>query len=160
MKLMPEFQELLKHFNTCGVEYVLVGGYALAYHGHPRATKDIDLFIGTEGDNAARVRAALDAFGFSGIGPTIDNLQDSATVIRFGAPPNMVDLLKSIDGLGFRETFNNSLVNTVADLPVRIISREDLIRNKRASQRYQDLADLEALGELQPRRKFTDGGGL
>ena len=151
MKLTPEFRELLGLFNSFDVEYMVVGGYALAFHGHPRSTKDIDVFIHNTLSNAERVQAALGASGFDGDEVSLSDLQDPDIVVRFGAPPNMVDILKRIDGVSFPEAFAPSTWINVDGLELRLISRECLVRNKKASGRYQDLADLEALGEIEPR---------
>ena len=149
MKLTDEFRELLLLFNASGVKYVLVGGYALAYHGHPRATKDIDLHISTDELNARRVQDALLRFGFDEA-PPLSDITDPQVILRFGAPPTMVDLIKHIDGVLFEEAYGSAEEADIDGVPVRVINREHLVANKRASGRYQDLADLQALGEIPP----------
>jgi len=152
MNLAAEFLELLAQFNSFGVKYAIVGGYALAYHGHPRATKDIDVFVDNSPENIQRLSKALECFGFSSGELSQEALRDPRLVIRFGAPPNMVDILKTIDGVNFEEVYCSAVRLLVSDVQVQIISREMLVKNKAASGRYQDLADLEALGEIKGRK--------
>ncbi len=141
------FKEFVASFNAHAVEYLVVGGYALAAHGRPRYTGDIDLWIRATKDIAARVLAALADFGFAGLNITADDLIRPGNVIQLGYPPRRIDLLTSIDGVGF-EACHAQRQNFVFDgVELPIIGLADFKTNKRASGRKQDLADLEALGD-------------
>jgi hypothetical protein len=145
--LNRDFKEFVASFNAHAVEYLVVGGYALAAHGRPRYTGDIDLWIRATNDNAACVLAALGDFGFAGLKITVEDLTRPGNVIQLGYPPRRIDLLTSIDGVGFEACHaqrQNFVIDGV-DLP--IISLADFKANKRASGRAQDLADLEALDD-------------
>jgi hypothetical protein len=136
--------------NSGGVEYLVVGGYAVAFHGHPRATGDLDLWIATSPENVSRVRRALTEFGFSeelvGSAP----LHVRGKVIRMGTPPLRIALLTSISGVVFDACYRRREAHIEAhiadEVEVAFISRADLLANKRAAGRTQDLADLEVLG--------------
>jgi hypothetical protein len=145
--LNRDFKEFVASFNAHAVEYLVVGGYALAAHGRPRYTGDIDLWIRATHDNAVRVLAALADFGFAGLNITADDLMRPDNVIQLGYPPRRIDLLTSIDGVGF-EACHAQRQNFVFDsVELPIIGLADFKANKRASGRKQDLADLEALGD-------------
>ncbi len=147
MDLPRDFSELLASFNANGVEYVLVGGYALAHHGTPRFTGDLDLFVRPTPDNARRIMAALDAFGFGGVGLAAEDFCVPDRVIQLGRPPVRVDLLTSIDGVSWEQAAGGAEACRVDDQPVPVIGRREFVANKRASGRPTDLADLDALGE-------------
>ncbi len=146
MKIPKDFADLLTAFDACGVEYMVVGGYAVGHHGVPRATKDLDLFV-SGGDNLARVAAALASFGLpSSIADRARSLGDSE-VLWFGKPPLRVDLLRSITGVSFEEAYPRAETVVLEGTPVKIIGRADLLANKRAAGRPQDLADAARLGD-------------
>ncbi len=147
MEIQEDFRDLLRLFNENGVEYIVVGGYALAYHGVPRFTGDIDLWIGISRDNAQSVLKALVEFGFGGVGVTVEDLSAEDKIVQLGYPPVRIDLITSIDGVVWQDAFANSIETMYGDVPIRLISKDDFIKNKRASGRHKDLADLEALGE-------------
>jgi hypothetical protein len=138
----PDFRDILSAFNAEGVEYLVVGAYALAAHGHPRATGDIDLWINAQPDNADRVWRALVRFG----APVDDLRRDDLTrpdlIFQIGIAPRRVDVLTGIDGVDFAAAWPDRLSVHLGDLNVPVISREFLMRNKRACGRPQDLADL------------------
>jgi len=137
---------VLSLLNAHAVEYVVVGSYALSFHGHPRATGDMDIWIRRTPDNAARVVKALADFGFAGLGFTSQDLLEEK-VIQLGMPPVRIDLMTELDGLTPDEVWNGRAAGRFGDVPVFFIGREAFIRNKRALGRHKDLADLEALGE-------------
>lgn len=145
--LTSDFKEFAGLLNSNGVEYLIVGGYALAVHGHPRYTGDLDFWIGHAPDNAARVLAALQQFGFGALGITLDDLSTPGQVIQLGDPPARIDLLTSIDGVDFRQARERRQVVQIDGIDLPFISLEDFKANKRASGRLKDLADLESLGE-------------
>jgi hypothetical protein len=145
IRLPNDFKEFLQFLHSENVEYLLVGGYAVGYHGHPRATGDIDIWINPTAANAQRLASALRQFGFSPT--TIDPrmFEQPHQVFSIGVPPISIELLTSVSGLQFDEAFADR-VNTVLDgVQVTVISLEMLKANKRASGRLKDLADLESL---------------
>lgn len=151
-RLPEDFEELLGAFEREGVEYLIVGGYAVGAHGRPRATKDIDLWIGG-GENLDRVARALLAFGMpSTLG---DAVRASAPdeVIWFGAPPRRVDLLRSIDGVSFDSARSRGVRTRLGDLEVSIIGLDDLITNKKTAGRDTDLVDARHLEEIRASRE-------
>ena len=147
MEVHPDFSELLKLFSNFDVEYVIVGGYALAYHGAPRYTGDLDLLISTDANNVRRVLSALREFGFSSSTLTEADLTQAGRFVRLGHPPVRVDLLTSISGVTWEEVRTSRVEGKYGDTKVFFIGREEFLRNKRASGRAKDFADVEALGE-------------
>jgi hypothetical protein len=141
----PDFKELLSEFNARGVEYLLVGAYALAAHGHVRATGDLDLWVRPEGANAKRVLEALKAYGAPLQGLTESDLSRPDTVFQIGVAPLRIDILTSIDGVDFAEAWAGRSATRFADQPIAVLSVRHLIRNKRTVGRPQDLADVEWL---------------
>jgi len=146
VNIPKDFREFLRSLSDNSVEYVVVGGYALAFHGAPRFTGDIDILIRPTGENAQRLITALGDFGFSELKLTVQDFTSIDQVVQLGVPPMRIDLLTSIDGVDFATAAGGSLRVEIADLTVPIIGRDALITNKRASGRPKDLADLEALG--------------
>jgi len=146
--LPNDLRELLLAFNAHGVEYLLVGGYAVGIHAEPRATKDLDIFVRPERPNAEIVYRALAAFGapLTGVAPG-DFCDDPATVFQIGQPPLRIGILQQFDGVTFDEAWPNRIEAQMDGIPVHVISAEDLIRNKLASGRLRDLADAEAIRE-------------
>lgn len=148
MEIQQDFRELLQLFNEQKVKYLVVGGYALAFHGAPRFTGDIDLWVRTSIKNADKIINALNDFGFGSLGINKEDLTQNDQVLQLGYPPVRIDIMTSIDGVDFDEAFNNSLITNYGDIEIKIISKDDFIKNKRATGRHKDLADIEALGEL------------
>lgn len=140
-----DFVELLREFSAQSVEYLVVGAHALAAHGHVRATKDLDVWIRPTPENAARVYRALRAFGAPLNDLKEEDLATAGTVFQIGVAPVRIDVLTEIDGVGFEEAWVNRVTASFGGVPTAVLSREDLIRNKRASGRLQDLADVERL---------------
>ena len=143
--LTSDFKEFAGLLNSNGVEYLVVGGYALAAHGHPRYTGDLDFWVGANAVNAERVLDALSRFGFGELGITKDDLTAPNQVIQLGYPPGRIDLLTSIDGVRFADCYARRMTLSVDGIPLNFISLEDFKANKKAAGRYRDLADLEAL---------------
>ena len=144
--LPPDFREFFQLLNANRVEYLLIGGYAVGFHGYPRPTADVDVWIQTSPDNARRVLAALEAFGFgAGAGANIELLTTPGNVIRMGIPPLRIEIQTEISGVQFEECYARRLVEDLDGIPVPIICIDDLKRNKRAAGRHKDLADLDNL---------------
>lgn len=139
-------KQLLSAFNENRVKYVVVGGYAVFVHAQPRMTKDLDVFIESSPANAKSVYTALSQFGAPLHDITVGDFELPATVVRVGVPPICVDILQAIDGLDFPTVYAGSIEYLVDDeVPARYISADDLITNKLASGRPQDLADVAAI---------------
>ena len=141
----PDFRDMLSAFFAEGVEFIVVGAYALAAHGLPRATGDIDLWVGTTGENPRRVRQALIRFGAPVETLSEDDLRRPELIFQIGIAPQRIDVLTSIDGVDFAEAWTNRLMTGVEGLAVPVLSRKHIIQNKRAAGRPQDLADVERL---------------
>lgn len=147
MEVQPDFKELLALLNEHKVDYLIVGGYALAFHGAPRFTGDIDIFVRPELANAKRVLKALAEFGFTFSNLHLDDFTNPNKVVQLGVPPVRIDLITSISGVSWEEAEAHKEPGTFGDVPVFYIGRTQYISNKRASGRKKDLADIEALGE-------------
>lgn len=143
--LNQDFKEFAGLLASNRVDYLIVGGYALAAHGHPRYTGDLDFWIGTDTGNAWRVLSALRDFGFGDLNIQLEDLTQPGQVIQLGYPPRRIDLLTSIDGVEFDGCMTRKLVVHIDGLALNFIGRDDLLINKRASARPQDLADVDAL---------------
>ena len=143
--LTPDFKEFAALLNSNAVEYMVVGGYALAAYGHPRYTGDLDFWVGTRTDNADRVLAALAEFGFASLGIRKEDLTSPNQVIQLGYPPARIDLLTSIDGVDFAECYLRRMTALVDGVELGFIGLDDFKTNKKAVGRLKDLADLEAL---------------
>jgi hypothetical protein len=145
MDLHPDFSDLLAEFARFEVRYALIGGYAVGIYTKPRATKDLDLLVSGEGDNLTRVAHALAAFGApSHVVASARNMSPTE-VVYLGSPPLRIDLLRAADGVDTESVLERAITLELEQLSVRVISREDLLTNKRASGRPQDLADVFAL---------------
>ena len=147
METQPDFRELLALFDAHHVEYMIVGGYALAFHGAPRFTGDLDILVKPDPDNAQRILAALEAFGFVSSGLTARDFVRPDQVVQLGVPPVRIDLITSLTGVSWDEAFAGRIAGLYGDFPAFYIGREQFIANKRAAGRKKDLADLEVLGE-------------
>jgi hypothetical protein len=146
MPLPEEWRAFIESLNSNGVEYLIVGAVALAYHGFPRYTGDLDVLVRNTPANTTRLESALAAFGFASLGLKAIDFADSYRVIQLGVPPNRIDLLTSITGVPFDEAWADRVDADLEGTRVSFISRAGLIRNKRLTGRAQDRADLEALG--------------
>ena len=142
--LNRDFKECVASFNAHGVEYLVVGGYALAAHGHPRYTGDIDFWIRPTPDNIARLLQVLDEFGFGSLGLAASDFS-TESVIQLGRPPRRIDLLTAIDGVEFDACFARRERVASDGVELNVIGLEDFKINKRATGRLKDLADLESL---------------
>jgi hypothetical protein len=147
MEVQPDFRDLLELFNEFEVEFLIIGGYALAFHGAPRYTGDIDIFIKPDPDNASRVMKALDAFGFGSVGLKTEDFKYPDKVVQLGVPPVRIDIVTSVTDVTWETAVSNRVQGKYGDVIVHYLGRNEFIRNKRAIGRKRDLADLEALGE-------------
>ena len=146
MMLLPkDFKELLQLLNSKKVEYLVVGGYAVALYGYPRATGDMDIWIAISKDNAHKTVEALKEFGFNTPQLKKELFLEKEKNIRMGNPPLRIEILTSIDGVEFAECYRNKNTVTIDGIGINFISLENLKKNKKASGRYQDLADIENL---------------
>jgi hypothetical protein len=141
----PDFRDLFAVLNETGTRYLLVGGYAVAFHAEPRFTKDLDVWTEPGPDNAACVLEALRRFGAPLHELTAADLAQPDTVFQMGVAPNRIDIVTGIDGVGFSEAWPERAETTYGDQPVPVIGRRHLVQNKRASARPQDLLDLTIL---------------
>lgn len=147
MQLHSDWIALLREFNAAGVEYMVVGAAAINYYGIPRATRDFDVWVRPSRENAPLVYRALANFGAPMDQVTIADFEDDDTVWQLGVEPLRVDVLTGIEGVTFDDAWPRREHATIDGLEVPVISRRDLIVNKRTVGRHQDLADLELLGE-------------
>jgi hypothetical protein len=143
--LNPDFRDLLSAFIDANVEFLVVGGYAMAVHRLPRATKDLDLWVKPSADNASRVLKALDVFGAPRHGLTETDLQTAGTIYQVGVPPNRVDLITVVDGVRFEDAWRDRASVEIEGLTIPVIGRVQLILNKRTVGRPQDLLDADLL---------------
>ncbi len=143
--LTPDFSAFLRLLAEHRVDYLLVGGYAVGYHGYPRVTGDIDVWVRPTPENADRVVATLVAFGFgvAALSPDLFTAPDS--LVRMGLPPNRIEVLTSISGVTFDTCWPNRVEDVWDSVPVCVLGLDDLKTNKRASGRAKDLADLDEL---------------
>ena len=145
MVLNQDFKEFIQLLNEHDVRYLIIGGYAVAFHGHPRYTKDLDIWIEPDQKNAGRLLKALAQFGFASLGLTEADFLEPDQIIQLGYPPNRIDLLTTLPGVEFSKCYAAKVITTIDDTLMNFINLEDLRQNKEASGRLQDLADLENL---------------
>lgn len=150
MNLNQDFQEFVELFVAHDVEFLIVGGYALAAHGHPRYTKVLDVWVWLGPENAQRVLAALEQFGFGDLGLTAADFQEPDVMVQLGHEPQRIDILTYASGLDFRAAYQNRVYVQVGKAQVPFISIGDLRTNKLATGRPQDLADAADLPPSEP----------
>ena len=143
INLPPDFLEVLQLLNENSVDYVLVGGYAVAYHGYPRFTGDIDILLMVKEQNAVNVVKALDQFGFGAMGLKKEDFLVNEQVIQLGVHPLRINLLTNITGVSSEQVFKNAIEVDIENLTIRIISKQDLIQNKKSTGRSKDKVDIE-----------------
>ena len=147
MEVQQDFRDLLELLNDHEVKFMIVGGYALAFHGAPRFTGDIDIFIQPDYENAQRVLDALADFGFKSLDLSPDDFKKPNKVVQLGVPPVRIDLITSISGVAWEDADSSKESGSFGDIPVYYIGKTQFVDNKRATGRKKDLADIEALGE-------------
>lgn len=145
--LNKDFREFIESLNSNGVKYLLLGGYAIAFHGHPRYTKDLDIWVELSETNAEKILQALEDFGFGGLELTKDDFLLVGQVVQLGYSPNRIDVINSPSGVDFAECYASRLEIEIDGITISLIDLENLKKNKKAAGRLQDLADLEKLEE-------------
>ncbi len=143
----PDFREFIALLNKHAVRYMIVGGYAVGIHGHPRYTGDLDIWLLPEPANAANIIKAIKDFGFGSLDIKESDLTKEDGVIQLGYPPLRIDLLSGIDGVHFNDCYPNRKIINIDGLSIDFIGYADLIKNKKASGRHQDLGDIDNLKE-------------
>lgn len=145
--LPPDFKDFLQLLSEYEVEYLLVGGYAVALHGYVRYTADMDIWVLMSSENASKIVATLQAFGLPSAQELQEVFQEEKRVVGMGMPPYKIEVITSIDGVKFEECFSKKQTIEIDGIPIHYISLKDLRKNKAASGRYKDLNDLEHLVE-------------
>ena len=145
MATNPDFSDLLSALCAEGAEFIVVGAHAVMFHTAPRFTKDLDVWVRPSRDNAERVRRALAAFGAPVTDLSVEDLSTKGTIFQIGVAPNRIDVLTSIDAVEFDEAYPRSVPATYGAVPMRVLSVDDLVANKRAVGRKQDEIDVENL---------------
>jgi predicted nucleotidyltransferase len=143
--LNRDFKEFIQSLNDNGVRYLVVGGYAVALHGYPRYTKDIDIWVDMTPENASNILKALNQFGFGSLGVKEAEFTVPDQMLQLGYPPGRIDILTTLPGVEFPECYAARMVVEIDGIPVNFIDLENLKKNKKATGRHQDLADLENL---------------
>ena len=141
----PDFKDFLKLLNSCGVDYLLVGGYAVGLHGYPRATGDMDIWIALDASNSQKTAEVLLEFGIPDELITDTMFMEKDRVIRMGIPPVRIEIITGASGVDFSDCYSRREVVEIEGVPVNFISLEDLRVNKKAAGRHKDLDDLEHL---------------
>lgn len=153
MNVSKDFEELFGFFNARKVKALIVGGYAVSFHARPRTTKDIDIFLEPTDENARNVLLALSDFGFGSLPISIEDLTEPGRILQFGFPPCRIELLTSIKDVSFDQAWELRVAGYFGREPVFYLGLEDLIRNKEAVGRLQDLADVDVLKRFARKRK-------
>lgn len=143
--LSKDFKEFIELLNRHKVRYLVVGGYAVAFHGYPRYTKDLDVWVESATENADNLLEALKEFGFGSMGLKLEDFLETDQIIQLGYPPNRIDILTTLKKLNFHDCYKTRVEVEIQDLKINFIDRENLKQNKRATGRPQDLADIENL---------------
>ena len=150
--LNPDFLDFITLLGQRSVEYVIVGGYAVGFHGFPRYTGDIDFFVSINEENAEKLLQVLDDFGFGGIGIEREDFLKPSFVVEIGREPRKIQILTGIDGVSFQECLQSAVECEYLERKLRFIGFDALLRNKKASGRPKDLIDVEALTGLKDRQ--------
>ncbi len=148
MIIHEDLKDLFRLLNANNVEYLIVGGYAVAFHGFIRATKDIDILFRNSPENINKIIAALSGFGISKDSMDDNVFSEPGRIVRIGSPPMMVELINAIGGVTFEEAWTNKISGTYGSVTIYFLSRHDLLKSKRAAGRPQDLRDIDELGGL------------
>ncbi len=155
MSVNSNFKDLLNIFNARSIKYLVIGGYAVIYYTEPRYTKDLDIWVSTDQDNAYAVFQALQEFGAPLAGMTPADFMQAGCVYQIGVAPVRVDILLSLEDMDFEDAWLRRVETTFDDVPVMLIAKEDLITSKRNASRPQDLIDLEWLTPSEPSAKTS-----
>ena len=152
MVLNKDFREFIELLNAHGVKYLVIGGYAVNFHGYPRYTKDIDFWLWMDRENVSKLLDAIKNFGLGSLELDIDDFMTPENIIQLGYEPNRIDLLMEVTGVDFRSAYEKRSQATLEGVPVNFLSLEDLIKAKKQAGRRQDLADAEKLEQLKNRK--------
>lgn len=147
MEVQKDFRELLELFNKHNIEYMIVGGYALAFHGAPRYTGDLDILIRPDSLNAGLIMAAMEEFGFGSVGLTSADFEKPDNIIQLGVPPIRIDIITSLTGIPWESAFENRVQGSYGDVQVHYICREQFILNKRSLGRKKDIVYTQILNQ-------------
>jgi predicted nucleotidyltransferase len=153
MTLDPDFEDFIQFLNQYEVDYMIVGGYAMAFHGSPRYTGDLDIWIDISELNAEKMLLVIKAFGFSSLGFEKEDFLKENLINQIGYPPLRIDILTNIDGIDFKEAYSQKQVIEIEDLKANYIGLRDLIQNKRASGREKDIVDVHTLQKNQKQKE-------
>ena len=153
MVLDENFKEFIRLLNANGVKYLVIGGFAVAYHGYPRYTKDIDFWIWAHPENAEKVIKTIKDFGFGMLGFQIEDLLNPENVIQLGYEPNRIDLIVDLEGLDFEACFANCQEAEFEKIPIHFINLDDLIKNKLSTGRLKDKVDAQTLIKKNKKKK-------
>jgi len=148
MTLDKDFEDFVFLLNKYDVNYMIIGGYALAFHGRPRHTGDLDIWIDVSEENAHKMFNVINEFGLASLGLKIEDFLEKGIITQIGYPPLRIDILNEIDGVEFNEAYQNKLIIDIDGLPISYISLDDLIKNKQVSGRQRDLSDVSELNKL------------
>ena len=152
--LPDDFKEFLKLLNGHNVAYLLIGGYAVGYHGYPRATADMDIWVAISPDNASKLVHVFSLFGMTDPEVSEELFQERGKIIRMGVPPMRIEILTEIDGVSFDECYDARLTVELDGQLINLISLDHLLKNKRASARHKDLDDLEHIPKTNSESKI------
>jgi len=150
-RLSSDLREFIRLLNTKSVRYVIVGAWALAFHGRPRYTGDLDIFVARDEENVDRLLAVLNDFGFGALGISRNDLRQPDYVIQLGRAPNRIDLLTGITDVSFEEAWASRVQGDISDTAVNFLARDLLIKNKLAANRPKDRADVDVLQKTRPK---------
>ena len=152
MELSNDYKEFFELLNANGVRYLVIGGFAVALHGHPRYTKDLDIWIWINEQNAIHLLKTLRDFGFGSLGIKSSDLMNPENIFQLGYAPNRIDLITSIEGLDFETCFQEKVILDYHGISINFIDYQHLIQSKKAAGRPQDLADVDFLEKVQKKR--------
>ena len=155
MELDKDFKEFIELLNEHNVNYLVIGGYAVNFHGYPRYTKDIDFWVWMTKSNAEKLLLVLKDFGFGSLDFKEEDFLVSDNIIQLGYEPYRIDILMEVDGVDFESSYENRSVIKIGDLPVNFLGIEELIIAKKQSGRLQDLADAEQLEKIKNKKDKT-----
>ena len=153
MEIDKNFKEFIELLNEYKVQYLVIGGYAVNFHGYPRYTKDIDFWLWMTEDNIKNLLQVIKDFGFGGLQLTIKDFMNANNIIQLGYEPYRIDLLVDIEGVDFEECFNRKVATELEGININFLSLQDLIDIKKTTGRLQDLADAEQLEKIKPKQE-------
>ena len=153
MDVNQDFKEMLRLLNGARARYLIVGAYAVIHHSEPRYTKDLDIWVDPDAKNAQRVWSALVKFGAPLRALKIEDLESDSLIYQIGIEPNRIDIITSISAVQFERAWKNRVRTTFGSIPIQVLSKSDLIRNKKSAGRPEDLLDAHRLGKIKNKKK-------